>query len=215
MKAGDGESDHYCWERAEDMTTARLGYKLDPEHLRGSYDDAIPSAAKFYTSSGYSDEPLWIAAWLYRATVEEYYLKYIVDNAVSLGGTGCAVREFSWDNKMMEFKFSKQRCLASRAQYYTRNLTNIRNVTISVFHVGFESWYKRIEPNPNILYRALAGGPNDKDEFFDDRSNYEQTEATTSGTAPLVGPFCKLQAVSGNSGYHQGLPKLYHKPPQA
>ncbi|XP_022884489.1 endoglucanase 5-like [Olea europaea var. sylvestris] len=109
------------------LTTTRLGYKLDPEHLgsdrrrncscssdclpciqalqlfllwysisscktissfantfRGSYDDAIPSAAKFYTSSGYSDKLLWTAAWLYRATVEEYYLKYVVDNAVSV-----------------------------------------------------------------------------------------------------------------------------------
>lgn len=28
-----------------------------------------------------------------------YYLKYVVDNAVSLGGTGWAVKEFSWDNK--------------------------------------------------------------------------------------------------------------------
>lgn len=45
------------------------------------------------------DELLWAAAWLFRATGEEYYLKYVVDNAVSMGGTGWAVREFSWDNK--------------------------------------------------------------------------------------------------------------------
>lgn len=29
MKVGDGESDHLCWERAEDMTTPRTAYKLD------------------------------------------------------------------------------------------------------------------------------------------------------------------------------------------
>lgn len=29
MKVGDGESDHLCWERAEDMTTSRTAYKLD------------------------------------------------------------------------------------------------------------------------------------------------------------------------------------------
>lgn len=45
------------------------------------------------------DELLWAAACLFRATGEEYYLKYVVDNAVSMGGTGWAVREFSWDNK--------------------------------------------------------------------------------------------------------------------
>ena len=29
---GDGDSDHYCWERAEDMTTSRTAYKLDPSN---------------------------------------------------------------------------------------------------------------------------------------------------------------------------------------
>lgn len=45
------------------------------------------------------DELLWAAAWLYEATNDVYYLKYAVDNAVYLGGTGWAVKEFSWDNK--------------------------------------------------------------------------------------------------------------------
>lgn len=45
------------------------------------------------------DELLWAATWLFRATGEENYLKYVVDNAVYMGGTGWAVKEFSWDNK--------------------------------------------------------------------------------------------------------------------
>lgn len=45
------------------------------------------------------DELLWAAAWLYRATGKEYYLKYAVQNGESMGGTGWAVNEFSWDNK--------------------------------------------------------------------------------------------------------------------
>ena len=45
------------------------------------------------------DELLWAAAWLFRATGDEYYLKYTVDKAVSFGGTGWAMKEFSWDNK--------------------------------------------------------------------------------------------------------------------
>lgn len=64
---------------------------------------------------------------------------------------------------------------------------------------GFETWYKRPEANPNVLHGGLVGGPNEKDEFTDDRSNYEQTEPTMSGTAPLVGLFCKLQSLPGNS----------------
>ena len=30
----------------------------------------------------------WASAWLYRATDDEYFLKYVVDNAVYMGGTG-------------------------------------------------------------------------------------------------------------------------------
>lgn len=61
---------------------------------------------------------------------------------------------------------------------------------------GFETWYKRPEANPNVLYGGLVGGPNANDEFLDDRSNYEQTEPTLSGTAPLVGLFCKLHSLN-------------------
>nr|GEV38072.1 endoglucanase 5 [Tanacetum cinerariifolium] len=142
-QVGDGDSDHYCWERPEDMTTPRTAYKIDAEHpgsdlagetaaalaaaaiafrpynssysdlllvhskqlfwfadrFRGLFTDSIPSAKEFYTSSGYSDELLWAATWLYRATKDDSYLKYVVDNAASMGGTGWAVKEFSWDNK--------------------------------------------------------------------------------------------------------------------
>ncbi|KAK4842031.1 hypothetical protein QYF36_014609 [Acer negundo] len=142
-QVGDGDSDHYCWERAEDMTTPRDAYKIDKDHpgsdlaaetaaalaaasiafrpynssysnllllhakqlfsfadrFRGLYDESIKCALQFYTSSGYSDELLWGATWLYRATEEEYYLKYVVDNAEYMGGIGWAVKEFSWDNK--------------------------------------------------------------------------------------------------------------------
>lgn len=45
------------------------------------------------------DELLWAAAWLFEATNDQDYLKYVVDNAVYMGGTGWAVKEFSWDNK--------------------------------------------------------------------------------------------------------------------
>ena len=45
------------------------------------------------------DELLWAAAWLYRATNNHYYLQNTVDYAIDLGGTGNAVRIFSWDNK--------------------------------------------------------------------------------------------------------------------
>ncbi|KAF3525915.1 hypothetical protein F2Q69_00046479 [Brassica cretica] len=48
-QVGDGQSDHYCWQRAEDMTTSRTAYKLDQYHP-GS-DLAGETAAAFAAAS--------------------------------------------------------------------------------------------------------------------------------------------------------------------
>lgn len=63
---------------------------------RGAYSDSLSSAVcPFYCSySGYKDELLWGAAWLHRATNNQYYLNFIK----SLGG-GDQHDIFSWDNK--------------------------------------------------------------------------------------------------------------------
>lgn len=143
-EVGDGDTDHYCWQRPEDMTTSRQAYKVDAanpgsdlagetaaamasasmafrgsnpayadlllqhaiqlfafaDKYRGKYDKSISIVGKYYSSvSGYGDELLWAASWMYQATGNEYYLKYMVDNAQSLGGTGWAITEFSWDVK--------------------------------------------------------------------------------------------------------------------
>ncbi len=43
--------------------------------IRGKYSDCITDAASFYNSwSGYNDELVWGAIWLYRATSEAAYL---------------------------------------------------------------------------------------------------------------------------------------------
>ncbi|XP_051137167.1 endoglucanase 6-like isoform X2 [Andrographis paniculata] len=143
-EVGDGNTDHYCWQRPEDMTTSRAAYRLDPSHpgsdlagetaaamaaasivfrrynpsysaellkhahqlfdfadkYRGKYDNSITIAQKYYRSvSGYADELLWAAAWLYKATNNQYYLDYLGKNGDSLGGTGWAMTEFGWDVK--------------------------------------------------------------------------------------------------------------------
>ncbi|XP_062146223.1 endoglucanase 6 [Alnus glutinosa] len=143
-EVGDGNSDHYCWQRPEDMTTDRRAYKIDPSNpgsdlagetaaamaaasvvfrhsnpaysnklithaqqlfdfadkYRGKYDSSINVAQKYYRSvSGYNDELLWAAAWLYQATNNQYYLNYLGNNGDSLGGTGWGMTEFGWDVK--------------------------------------------------------------------------------------------------------------------
>uniref|UniRef100_A0A0V0HTF6 Endoglucanase n=1 Tax=Solanum chacoense TaxID=4108 RepID=A0A0V0HTF6_SOLCH len=62
----------------------------------GVYTSSIPVADKFYGSSGYEDELLWAAVWLYKATKDKSYLDYINEKSTSRGGTRL---NFSWDDK--------------------------------------------------------------------------------------------------------------------
>ncbi|XP_028757979.1 endoglucanase 11 [Neltuma alba] len=143
-EVGDGDTDHYCWQRPEDMTTSRQAYKVDEQnpgsdlagetaaamaaasimfretnphysHLllhhaqelfefadkyRGKYDESVGVVKSYYASvSGYMDELLWAAMWLYKATDKKQYFEYVISNGHSFGGTGWAITEFSWDVK--------------------------------------------------------------------------------------------------------------------
>lgn len=61
MQIGDGDSDHYCWERAEDMTTPREAFKLDQYHpgsdLAGETAAALAASAIAFEpyNSSYSE----------------------------------------------------------------------------------------------------------------------------------------------------------------
>lgn len=61
--------------------------------------DCWAQVADFYKSfSGYEDELLWAAGWLYRASGDAAFLDYIVTNQQTLNAAGSA-SEFSWDGK--------------------------------------------------------------------------------------------------------------------
>lgn len=154
-EVGDGDTDHYCWQRPEDMTTSRQAYKIDEtnpgsdlagetaaamaaasivfreinphysslllhhaqqlfefgDKYKGKYDSSLGEVVKSYYASvsGYKDELLWAALWLYKATDNHHYLRYTIDNARSFGGIGWAITEFSWD-----VKFAGLQILASK-----------------------------------------------------------------------------------------------------
>ncbi|WPJ97117.1 glycoside hydrolase family 9 protein [Coraliomargarita algicola] len=70
---------------------------------RGKYSDSITNAASFYNSwSGYQDELVWGALWLYRATGDATWLNKAKSEYAMLGG-GAGNQPFiwslSWDNK--------------------------------------------------------------------------------------------------------------------
>lgn len=72
---------------------------------------------------------------------------------------------------------------------------------------GYDNWYGRKDPNPNVVVGALVGGPDRDDGFRDERWNYMQSEACTYNTATLVGVFAKLHRLEGDGdlSLHQSL----------
>lgn len=72
---------------------------------------------------------------------------------------------------------------------------------------GFDDWFGRGRPNPNVLAGAIVGGPNSRDEFRDERENYMQTEACTYNTAPMVAVFAKLHRLARDGGAAGGVPE--------
>lgn len=61
---GDGNSDHYCWQRPEDMTTDRRAYRIDPSNpgsdLAGETAAAMAAASIVFRRSNpaYANELL-------------------------------------------------------------------------------------------------------------------------------------------------------------
>ncbi|KAL6864885.1 hypothetical protein ACP4OV_016036 [Aristida adscensionis] len=369
-EVGDGDTDHSCWQRPEDMTTSRRAFRVDPQNpgsdlagetaaamaaaalvfrhkypgyanlllvhskqlfefadkYRGKYDASITVARNYYGSfSGYGDELLWAAAWLYEATEDRFYLDYLANNGDALGGTGWSINQFGWDVKypgvqVLAAKFLMQGRAGEHAaalQRYRRNAeffvcacvgrggagdvprtpggmmyhqrwNNLQFVTSASFLLtvyadyatalpgagaggavscaagaarpyeilafvrsqvnyilgdnpratsymvgyggsfprqvhhrgasivsvrrdpsfvscgeGYSSWYPRRDGNPNVLDGAVVGGPDEFDDFADERDNYEQTEAATYNTAPLLGVLARLAGACGGLDEYQ------------
>ncbi|GKV12379.1 hypothetical protein SLEP1_g23530 [Rubroshorea leprosula] len=251
---------------------------------RGAYSDSLGNAVcPFYCSySGYKDELLWGAAWLYRATNDVFYFNFLK----SLGADDLP-DIFSWDNKyagahvllarkallnkdqnFQSFKGEAENFMCkilpdspySSTQYTPGGLmyklpnNNFQYVTSITFLVttyakymkaakitfncgslvvdyilgvnpmkmsymagfganfpkrihhrgsslpslashpqaigcnSFQPYYYTSDPNPNILVGAIVGGPNQNDQFADDRTDYSHSEPTTYNNAAIVGP---------------------------
>jgi len=79
---------------AELLDHAKTLFKFADDH-RGKYSDSVPAASSFYKSwSGYEDELVWAAAWLYKATGDSAYLTKAKQLYVNKD-----VSELSWDEK--------------------------------------------------------------------------------------------------------------------
>ncbi|KAL8253460.1 hypothetical protein R6Q59_037153 [Mikania micrantha] len=66
---------------------------------RGSYSESIPQVQQYYNSTGYGDELLWAASWLYHATKDQTYLDYVSGNNGETYANWGSPTWFSWDDK--------------------------------------------------------------------------------------------------------------------
>jgi endoglucanase len=66
---------------------------------RGSYSVSIPQVQKYYNSTGYEDELLWAATWLYHATGDQSYLKYVAEQNGKRFAMWGSSTWFSWDDR--------------------------------------------------------------------------------------------------------------------
>eukprot|EP00249_Psilotum_nudum_P036209 c6575_g2_i1 orf=227-1828(+) len=68
---------------------------------RGVYSMSVPADQMYYNSSGYGDELLWAASWLFYATQNENYLNFVTGHdGEAFAKWGEAPAWLSWDNKL-------------------------------------------------------------------------------------------------------------------
>ncbi|XWS45539.1 hypothetical protein CRYUN_Cryun15aG0145100 [Craigia yunnanensis] len=121
---------------------------------RGSYSNSVPQVQKFYNSTGYGDELLWAASWLYHATQDESYLRYVT----VLKGQGFANWEitwFSWDDKL-----AGTQVLMSRINFFgAKEMSTVENLYLQKYRKAAEAVMCGLLPDsPTATSRRTDGG---------------------------------------------------------
>lgn len=93
---------------------------------RGLYSESIPQVQEFYNSTGYGDELLWAASWLYHATGDKKYMDYAVKNGKEFAKFGSPTW-FSWDNKLAGTQVLLSRISLFSAKDSNSNANNLKN----------------------------------------------------------------------------------------
>ncbi|CAN6909068.1 unnamed protein product [Brassica oleracea] len=92
------------------------------DNNRASYSVNIPEVQSYYNSTGYGDELLWAASWLYHATEDKTYLDFVSKNGEEFGNFGSPTW-FSWDNKL-----PGTHVLLSRLTFFKKGLSGSKGL---------------------------------------------------------------------------------------
>ncbi|XP_042492186.1 endoglucanase 16-like [Macadamia integrifolia] len=127
------------------LNKAKLLFEFAKTH-KGTFDGECP----FYCSySGYNDELLWAASWLYIASRKASYLVYIQEEAIT-----ASVAEFSWD-----LKYAGAQVLLSKLYFEgEKSLESFKTQADSfVCSVHPESPYQQVHITPGGLIHMRDG----------------------------------------------------------
>ncbi|KAH0979185.1 hypothetical protein GBA52_006362 [Prunus armeniaca] len=218
VQVGDPYGDHNCWERPEDMDTPRTPFAVFDfaDKYQGSYNDSLgPWVCPFYCDfSGYEDELVWGAAWLFKATKQPIYWNYVLQNINQLESSatvkyingvsylgealqnsdGIPSTQASTYFRLKEVTHWACRIWWDMVKNFLREFTTVGHLYRQLVNIqkqidckGGTDYYNSKNPNPNLLIGAVVGGPDIKDSYADSREDFVQSEPTTYINAPLVG----------------------------
>lgn len=132
---------------------------IDSLFYRGKYDDAIREARSFYDSvSGFEDELLWSAAWLFRATGEEKYLIKAKTFYQEMNAQYFTGPIFSWDHKLagaqvLLANLTGEAIFRNQAETFVNNMMNMEKTPQG------QVYYNEWAPNrytANVAFIALV-----------------------------------------------------------
>ncbi|OAY71415.1 Endoglucanase 13, partial [Ananas comosus] len=219
VEVGDGDSDHACWQRPEDMTTPRNSMNWFGL-LHGSSTPPMtkPTSTTFKTEamarpSEFSWDDKFVGAqtlvskgkipndgayWQYKNNADQF----ICSVAQKGTTTSSEPRRMLWWHPWNDFQYTTAALLvltahadhlASAGAPQGASIVSIKRDRNPVScQGGFSSWFNKNEPNPNVIDGAIVGGPDANDGYTDSRSNYQQTEPATVTTAPFVGVLARI-----------------------
>ncbi|KAM7524082.1 hypothetical protein LguiA_013984 [Lonicera macranthoides] len=122
---------------------------------RGSYSISVPQVQEFYNSSGYTDELLWAASWLYLATKDHSYLGYVTEQYGNVFANWGSPSWFSWDNKL-----AGTHVLLSRLSFFgTEDITGAEHLGLQMYRRTAEAIMCELLPDsPTATSHRTHGG---------------------------------------------------------
>nr|QCQ73725.1 endo-(1,4)-beta-D-glucanase [Litchi chinensis] len=231
VEVGDGDTDHYCWQRPEEhlMDEKHKEHKDTLDQYRSKAEYYLCACLNKNNSTNVHRTPgglLYIRQWnnMQYVSTAAFLLTIYSDHLVSTNQTLRCDRAvlapqevFALAKSQVDYILGSNPMAISYLVGYGANFpqrVHHRGASIASYKEdkgfigctqGYDNWFKRLDPNPNVVHGALVGGPDDMDQFRDERSNYVQTEACTYNSGTLVGVFAKLHRLYANDSHNGPL----------